>query len=65
MRADIQLRREWRAGPASGRLSTFVTLANVFNHDNVATVLPGSLGTPPRAIVLLPRSLLAGVSWTF
>jgi Carboxypeptidase regulatory-like domain/TonB-dependent Receptor Plug Domain len=65
MRADIQLRREWRTGPASGRLSTFVTLANVFNHDNVATVFPGSLGAPPRAIVLLPRSLLAGASWTF
>lgn len=64
-RADIQLRRDWRAGPASGRLSTFVTLANVFNHDNVATVFPGSLGAPPRAIVLLPRSLLAGASWTF
>ncbi len=65
MRADVQLRREWRAGPATGRLSTFVTLANVFNHDNVATIFPGSLGAPPRAIVLLPRSLLAGVSWTF
>ncbi len=65
VRADIQLRREWRAGPASGRLSTFLTLANVFNHDNVATIFPGSLGAPPRAIVLLPRSLLAGVTWTF
>lgn len=65
MRADIQLRHEWRAGPPSGRLSTFVTLANVFNHDNVATIFPGSLGAPPRAIVLLPRSLLAGVSWAF
>jgi hypothetical protein len=65
MRADIQLRRDWHAGPATGRLSTFVTLANVFNHDNVATIFPGSLGAPPRAIVLLPRSLLAGVNWTF
>jgi hypothetical protein len=65
VRVDIQLRREWRAGPAGGRLSTFVTLANAFNHDNVAAVFPGSLGAPPRPIVLLPRSLLAGVSWTY
>jgi hypothetical protein len=65
MRTDIQLRRDWRAGPAGGRLSTFVTLANAFNHDNVAAVFPGLLGAPPRPIVLLPRSLLAGVSWTY
>jgi Carboxypeptidase regulatory-like domain/TonB-dependent Receptor Plug Domain len=65
IRADIQLRRVWRTGPASGRLSTFVTLANVFNHANIATIFPGSLGAPPRAIVLLPRALLSGVSWTF
>jgi len=65
MRADIQLRRDWRAGPAGGHLSTFVTLANVFNHDNVAGSLPGALGAPPRPIVLLPRSLLVGVSWLY
>jgi hypothetical protein len=65
IRADIQLRREWRAGPAGGHLSTFVTLANAFNHDNVAAFLPGALGAPPRPIVLLPRSLLTGVSWTY
>ncbi|MFI5249545.1 MAG: carboxypeptidase regulatory-like domain-containing protein [Gemmatimonadales bacterium] len=64
-RADIQLRRDWHTGPVGGRLSAFMTLANVFNHDNVATVFPGSLAAPPRAIVLLPRSLLAGVGWTF
>jgi hypothetical protein len=65
VRADIQLRREWRVGPASGHMSTFVTLANALNHDNVAAFLPRELGAPLRAIVLLPRSLLAGLSWAY
>ncbi len=65
MRADIQLRREWRVGPASGHMSTFVTLANALNHGNIAAFLPRELGAPLRPIVLLPRSLLAGVSWAY
>jgi hypothetical protein len=65
MRADIQLRREWRVGPGSGHMSTFVTLANALNHGNIAAFLPRELGAPLRAIVLLPRSLLAGMSWAY
>jgi hypothetical protein len=65
MRADIQLRRDWRLGPANGRMSAFVTLANALNHGNIAEFLPRELGAPLRAIVLLPRSLLAGMSWAY
>jgi hypothetical protein len=64
-RSDVQLRRDWRIGPAGGRLSAFVTLANVFNHANIGAILPGALGVPARPITLLPRSVLAGAAWAY
>jgi hypothetical protein len=55
MRADLQLARQWQTGPARGRLSTFVTLANIFNHANVAG----------RSVTLMPRTVLVGLSWAY
>jgi Carboxypeptidase regulatory-like domain/TonB-dependent Receptor Plug Domain len=65
LRADLQLTHQWRVGPMRGRLSTYVTLANIFNHDNLA----GTVGTGPagtlRGITLLPRTVLLGVAWAY
>lgn len=63
LRADLQLAHQWQTGPARGRLSTFVTLANIFNHANVAGEAPTGVDGSLRGIPLLPRSLLVGISW--
>jgi hypothetical protein len=65
LRTDISLVHDWRLGPAGGRLSTFMTLANAFNHANVAAYLPRGAGLPTLPVTLVPRSLVGGVSWGF
>ena len=65
LRTDISLVHDWRLGPAGGRLSTFLTLANAFNHANVAAYLPRGAGMPALPVTLVPRSLVGGVSWGF
>ncbi len=65
LRADVQLAHRWQTGPASGRLTTFVTLANVFNHVNVADELPSGPGGALRGVTLLPRTLLLGLGWVY
>ncbi len=54
LRADLQLAHQWQTGPARGRLSTFVTLANIFNHKNLA-----------GQVTLMPRTVLMGLSWGY
>jgi hypothetical protein len=55
LRADLQVAHQWQTGPARGRLATFVTLANIFNHANVAG----------RSVTLMPRTVLVGLSWAY
>jgi hypothetical protein len=62
LRTDISLVRDWRIGHGTGRLSAFLTLANVFDHANIALYIPHASGTPSTPITLLPRTLLAGAS---
>jgi hypothetical protein len=65
LRADLQLAHRWRTGPANGHLSTWVTVANVFNHTNLVDAIPTTPGGPPRGITLMPRTLLVGVGWAY
>ena len=65
LRADLQLARRWRTGPANGRLSTYVTVANIFNHANLVDALPTGPGGSLRGITLLPRTLLVGIGWAY
>lgn len=71
LRADLQVAHEWQTGPGPSRVSTYLTVANVFNHANVAEVLPtGPAGTTApagtlRAVTLLPRTLLLGLGWVY
>jgi hypothetical protein len=65
LRADLQLAHRWRTGPASGRLSTYVTVANMFNHANLVDALPTGPGGSLRGIPLLPRTLLVGIGWAY
>jgi hypothetical protein len=65
LRADLQLAHRWRTGPASGRLSTYVTAANIFNHANLVDALPTGPGGSLRGIPLLPRTLLVGIGWAY
>jgi hypothetical protein len=64
LRADLELAHRWQTGPASGRLSTYVTLANLLNHANVVSEIPTSTGSF-RGITLLPRTLLLGMGWAY
>jgi len=65
LRADLQLTHQWQTGPARGRLSTFVTLANIFNHVNLAGDVPASPGGSLRSVTLMPRTVLVGLSWAY
>jgi len=65
LRADLQLAHQWQTGPASGRLSTYLTVANLFNHANIATQVPTGTGGSLRGLTLLPRTVLVGVSWAY
>jgi hypothetical protein len=65
LRADVELLRGWPLGRTGGRLSTYLTLANVFNHTNVAMFIPRAAGAPVTPVPLLPRSLLVGVTWSY
>jgi hypothetical protein len=65
LRADLQLTHQWRTGPARGRLSTFVTLANIFNHANLSGEVPASPGGSLRSVTLMPRTVLLGLSWAY
>jgi hypothetical protein len=65
LRADLQLAHVWQVGPARGRLSTYVTLANMFNHANIAGQFPTGPGGPLRTMTLLPRTLLFGIGWAY
>ncbi len=65
LRADVQFAHRWRTGPANGRLSTYVTVANIFNHANLVDALPTGPGGSLRGITLLPRTLLVGVGWAY
>jgi hypothetical protein len=65
LRADLQLTHQWQTGPARGRLSTFVTLANIFNHVNLAGDVPASPGGSLRSVTLMPRTVLVGLSWGY
>lgn len=62
MRVDMGAIREWRTGDLGG-VSLTVTLANVFDRPNVATFIPGETRGGARAVILTPRSLLAGIAW--
>jgi hypothetical protein len=65
LRADLQLAHQWQTGPARGHLSTFVTLANIFNHANLAGEVPTSPGGSLRGLTLMPRTVLVGLSWGY
>ncbi len=65
LRADVQFAHRWRTGPANGRLSTYVTVANIFNHANLVDALPTGPGGSLRGITLLPRTLLVGIGWAY
>jgi Carboxypeptidase regulatory-like domain/TonB-dependent Receptor Plug Domain len=65
LRADVQLAHQWQTGPATGRLSSYLTLANVFNHANVADELPTGPGGALRGVTLLPRTVLLGLGWAY
>ncbi len=64
LRTDFEMSRTWPIGRTGGRLSSFVALANAFNRSNVAGFIPrGAGGLTP--VPLLPRSLLAGISFSY
>ncbi len=64
LRTDIEVSRTWPIGRTGGRLSSFLALANAFNRNNVAGFIPrGAGGLTP--VPLLPRSLLAGISFSY
>jgi hypothetical protein len=65
LRADVQLAHQWRVGPARGRLSSYVTLANIFNHANIAGQLPTGPNGAVQNITLLPRTVLMGFTWAY
>jgi hypothetical protein len=65
LRFDVQLAHQWRVGPARGRLSTYVTLANMFNHSNIAAQVRTGTGGALRNVTLLPRTVLFGLGWAY
>jgi len=65
LRFDLGVTREWRTGPGRGRLATFLTVANLFNHTNIAAYLPGATLTAVRPITLAPREVVAGITWHY
>jgi hypothetical protein len=65
LRADVQLAHRWHTGPASGRLSTYVSVANLFNHANLVDAVPTGPNGSLRGIPLLPRTLLVGIGWAY
>jgi hypothetical protein len=64
LRFDLNATHEWSVGSPHGKLAVFLTLANVFNHANVATYDSAASGGT-RTITLVPRSLLAGITWRY
>lgn len=64
LRIDLTITHMWHTGPGPGRLSGFLTVANLFDRKNVALYQPSS-GTTAGTITLTPRSLLGGLSWRY
>ena len=65
LRTDLELLRAWPLGRTGSSLSTYFTLANVLNHANVTMFIPRAAGAPATPVLLLPRSLLVGVTWSY
>lgn len=65
LRTDVELLRSWSLGRTRGRLSTYLTLANALNHANVTMFIPRATSGPATPVLLLPRSLLVGGTWSY
>ncbi|MGH7587170.1 MAG: TonB-dependent receptor [Gemmatimonadota bacterium] len=66
-RLDLGVRRDWRVeGPGpDGTITAYLNLLNVLDHENVLGRQLSSPGSPAHTLVLMPRSLLFGVEWSF